>query len=409
VSGGAAPVRHGDRETRHSVVRVLAVVLAAALGFVLVFAQSFTGSVSASIDSTDITELVTRTPEAPPVDDEQGEPVNILLMGSDVRSGGNGDIGGHVAEGMRNDTTIIAHISGDRSRIDLVSIPRDLQVPISDCTLFDGTVVPGWTDDFNVAFSNGGQQGDPAEAAACVINTIHDVFDLRIDHYAVVDFEGFIDMVDALGGVPMCIPERIVSSKALLELDAGPQVLDGETALAYARLRTAEVGDVSGSDLQRISRQQQLLSQTFRAAMSKNLLTDAAALTQFVRAGAESLSTDEDLASPSFMVGLAYSLRGIRADDLTFETIPWQYTEDFLNVEMTEDAEIMLDDLRNDRPLSVGAEGDASSEWDDGLADDATEPTPDPSSTAGSGSAEPNGADATATPATVDELLDLCR
>jgi len=398
-------VRHSGRETRHSVARVLAVVVSAVLGFVIVFAQSFTGSVSASIEATDITSLVTKTPEAPPVDSDAGEPLNILLMGSDVRTGENADIGGDVAEGMRNDTTIIAHISGDRSRIDLVSIPRDLQVPISECTLFDGTVVPGWTDDFNVAFSNGGQQGNAAEAAACVINTIHDVFDLRVDHYAVVDFVGFIDMVDALGGVPMCIPERIVSSKAQLELDAGPQVLDGETALAYARLRTAEVGDVSGSDLQRISRQQQLLEATFRAALSKNLLTDAAALTQFVKAGAESLSTDEELASPTYLIGLAYSLRGIGADDLTFETIPWRYTEDFLNVEMTEDAEVMLDDLRNDRPLSVSAEGDASSEWDDGRADDATD---DPSASPDDGSDDESSVDASAVPETIDEILQEC-
>lgn len=391
-------VRHGGRETSHPVLRAMGVVAAAVLGFGLVFVQTLTGSVSASIDSKDITSLVTSTPEAP-TDFEDGEPVNILLMGSDVRDGANGEIGGEVAEGMRNDTTIIAHVSGDRSRVDLVSIPRDLQVPISDCRLFDGTPVKGWTGDFNIAFFNGGVNGDASEAAACVINTIHDVFDVRIDHYAVVDFTGFIEMVDALGGVPMCIPERIVSEKAHLELDAGPQVLTGEEALAFARLRTAEVGDVSGSDLQRIERQQTLLMQTMRTALAKNLLTDAPELTAFVRAGAESLTMDESLADVPSMVGLAYSLRGISADDLTFETIPWQYTEDRLNVEMTEDAQALLDDLRHDRPLSVEAEGDATSEWDDGLAT----ATPEPVQSATSAPAATSSGDA------AQQVLELCR
>lgn len=383
MARGSAPVRHGAHETTHPFLRVLGLVVAAALGFAIVFAQQLTGSVAASIETADVSELVSSTPEPPPAQ-SGGEPLNILLMGSDQRDGNNRDIGGSDAGGMRNDTTIIAHVSGDRSRIDLVSIPRDLQVAVPDCELFDGTVVRGWTGDFNVAFFNGGQHGNPAEAAACVINTIHDTFDIRIDHYAVVDFTGFIDMIDALGGVPMCVPERIVSSKARLDLQPGLQTLDGETALAFARLRTAEVGDVSGSDLQRIARQQDLLEQTARQALSKNLLTDAVALTSFVRAGAESLTTDEDLGSVPFMVGLAVSMRGLRGDDLTFATVPWRYTEDFLNVEMTDDAEVMFDDLRNDRPLSVRAEGDASSRWDDGTVD---------ADEANTGDGEPSGTD----------------
>ncbi|GIG55383.1 LCP family protein [Demequina activiva] len=403
MTRGAAPVRHGSRARSQSIGRILAVAVAAALGFAIVFAQSLASSVSASITAADIDSLVSTSPDTP-VEHTDGQPLNLLLMGSDVRTGENGDIGGRVADGMRNDTTIIVHLSGDRERAQIVSIPRDLQVEISDCTLYDGTRVGGGYGDFNVAFSNGGSGGDAAEAAACVINTVHDQFDLRIDHFAVVDFTGFIDMVDALGGIPMCVPERIVSSKAHLDLEPGPQVFDGVTALNYARLRTAEVGDVSGSDLQRIQRQQQLLEQTVRTARSQNLFADAAAVTRFVRAGAESLTTDDELGSLSYLGALAYDLRGLRPEDLTFATIPWEYTDDRLNVVMTADAELMLDDLRHDRPLSVAAQGDSTSEWDDGLA----EPTEEATATPAPDAASDDAADA-GEPESVEDILALCR
>ena len=406
----AARMRHGSRDRTHPIGRVLAVAVAAVLGFGLVFAQAFTGSLTASITTADIDTLVTATPDAPTDGDEiEGEPLNILLLGSDVRDGENGAIGGRNAPGMRSDAAIIAHLSGDRSRVQLVSIPRDLQVEISDCTLFDGTTVEGDYGDFNAAFANGGRGGHPAEAAACTINTIHDVLDVRIDHFAVVDFTGYIEMVNALGGVPMCVPQRIVSADAGLDVEAGPQVFDGRTALAWARLRKAEVGDVSGSDLQRIQRQQELLEQTMRTATSKNLFTDAATLTQFLRAGAESLTTDERLGSLTFMADLALDLRGLSADDLTFATIPWEYTEDRLNVVMTEDAEVMLDDLRHDRPLSVEAEGDATSEWEGGSVDAAPSAPADGSEESTQGEGDEAGEDTpTAAPETVEDILAAC-
>src|SRR5690606_31762275 len=236
----------------------------------------------------------------------------------------------------------------------------DLEVDIADCKLFDGTELPGWRGKFNAAFYSGGRAGDVAEAAACTINTVHDMTDIRIDHWAVIDFEGFARMVDALGGIPMCVPERVVSTKANLALEPGPQVLDGADALGWARLRTAEEGNVSGSDLQRINRQHELLSQTMKTARAKNLFTDAGELTSFLRAGAESLTTDQELGDMDFMIRLAYGLRGLTSDDLHFTTVPWEYSEDRNDVYLTDAAPQMFDDIRHDRPLSVEPEGDST-------------------------------------------------
>ncbi|SEJ20536.1 LCP family protein [Demequina mangrovi] len=373
----------------------------ALLGYVLVYG----GTVVDQLDSTlaanaeDVDTLVGDRPERP-TDQEAGEALNILVMGSDTREGDNQAVGGGAVSGMRNDTTMIVHVAADRSRVEAVSIPRDLQVEIPECTYKDGSTIAATSGDFNIAFSNGGLRGDAAEAAACTIRTVEQLTGIYIDHYAVVDFDGFISMVDALGGVPMCIAEPIVSEKAHLELEAGPQVFDGETALAYARLRTAEEGDVSGSDLQRITRQQQLLEQIAATVFSKNLLTQTDEVTQFLRAVAESLTMDEQMASTTYLVGLLYSLRGLGLDDIVFHTPPWQYTADSLNVELLPEAEEMWDDIRNDRPISVTAEGDASSAWDDGKKDD-EESTSEPSS-----SAKSSGSPSASTTA---DLLDECR
>ncbi|WP_062312027.1 LCP family protein [Demequina rhizosphaerae] len=403
VDTGVVQPRHAHARRWRRPLRYAVLVLCAAVGFVLVFAATVVGEVDRTLGSNarDVDDLIGDRPDQP-TDEDAGEALTILLMGSDVRTGTNGTVGGGAdIGGMRNDTTMLMHISADRTRIEVVSIPRDAQVEIPECTYSDGSTIAGGYGDFNVAFSNGGARGDAGEAAACTIKTVEQMSDVRIDHYAVVDFQGFIDMVDALGGVPMCIPERIVSDKAHLELDAGPQVLDGETALAYARLRTAEEGDVSGSDLQRITRQQQLLEQVAATVFSKNLLTDTDELTRFLRAAAESLTMDPGLADTSYLVGLAYSVRNLTTDDIQFVTVPWAYTDDLLNVEIQPEADDLWDDIRNDRAISVTTTGDASSAWDDGKKKDTDSSSPVPSSSAKS-------SDSTSD-TTTEDLLQECR
>lgn len=357
--------RHAARTPSRSWVSVLVNLLAAATGFALGWVGALTLLLTTTLNSEDVGDLVTAIPQAtvaPPAG--TGEPVRILIMGSDDRSGENRDIGGSDALGMRSDATMLVQVSGDRSRIDVVSIPRDLQVDIPTCTLFDGTEVPGGRGNLNAAFANGARQGNTAEAAACTINTVHDLIGVPIDHWVVVDFAVFITMVDALGGIPMDVPQRVVSTDARLDLEAGPQTLNGAQALGYARLRTAEVGDVSGSDMQRITRQQQLVESLLSTARSKNLLTDADELTSFVRAAANAVTTDSELARLDTAISLASTVAQVPSGNLTTTSVPWTYTPDRLRVELHDDAQTFFSDLRADRPLSVTAEHDHTSTWD---------------------------------------------
>lgn len=380
----SAPVRHRTHRGTLTALRVGSTAVAAVTGFALVSVAALASHLQGSIDAREVAGIVDRIGEtAGPIDPDAGRALDILLIGTDVRAGANGDIGGHDAQGMRSDTTMLLHVSADRTRAEIVSIPRDAQVDIADCTLFDGTEIPGGHGDFNVAFSNGGRQGDAAEAAACTINTVQQLTGISIEHFAVLDFIGFERMIDALGGVEMCIPTDISSRKAGLTLTAGRQTLTGAEALGFARLRTAEVGDVSGSDLQRIERQQELVGAIADALLDQNLLTDAGAITQFLKSVTGSLTTDEELGSIDYLTGLAWSLRDLRGDDIVFATVPWEYTADFLNVELLPEAESMWQQLRDDEPLTVDAAGDASSTWNDD-----TIPPTDPESTQDSGNSD---------------------
>lgn len=349
--------RHGTTAPRHRVITGIVWATAAIAGFAVAYAGTNFYLLQNSISTQDVASLYNPNPDAtggagdgPPKDGAAGYDVNILLMGSDVRDGENGEIGGVVA-GMRSDTVIVMHISADRERVDFMSIPRDSRVRVSDCTMFDGSTVRGWTGKFNIAFANGGKNGNAAEAAACTMQTVTDLTGIKLDHYAVVDFAGFEDMIDAIDGVPMCIPNDISSKKAKLYLDAGPQVLDGETALAYARARTG-AGLPEGTDLRRIDRQQELLMNVMRKALGMNLLTDVGGMTQFVKSGAEALTMDPQLGDLTYLLGLGYSLRGLDTNNITFATVPWAYAGDGQgDVVWTTDADAMFASLVSDTPI----------------------------------------------------------
>ncbi len=316
-------VRHATNTRTHRVLRGFAWTLAAVAGFGLVFAQTYKTKLEAEFVTEDITPLLgPDRPAAPknPVDGASGVPVNILLMGSDDRSGENGAIGGDEA-GKRNDTTLIMHISADRSRVDVVSIPRDTVVRISDCDRSDGTSQRGWTGLFNIAFANGAENGSNADGAACTIKTVESLTDIFIDHFVVVDFVGFRDMVDAVGGVPMCIPNAVRDDFSGTNLAAGPQVLNGSQALAFARMRHGN--GLSGSDLDRIDRQQELLKNLASKVLSAEMLYRPQDLTNFVKAVAGSMTMDEGFGDFDTLTGLAFSMRGINPNtDITFATAP---------------------------------------------------------------------------------------
>ncbi|WP_432510177.1 LCP family protein [Kineococcus sp. SYSU DK001] len=289
--------------------------------------------------------------------------VNILVMGSDTRElsdGTGGEYGGADADpGARSDTTVLVHLAANRQSATLVSIPRDSMVQIPSCPLEDGTTTKAHTGQFNAAFSEGG--------AACTIRTVQSLTKVPIDHYVVVDFSGFRSMVDALGGVTICTPEDIDSEKANLHLAAGThEDVDGETALAYARVRYG-LGD--GSDLSRIDRQQALMSSMVQKVTSSAILTRPDRLYSFLDAATKSVTTDTELASLSQIASLAQSLQKMPADGVQFVTVPTEpYPANEARVQWTAAADALWERIRTDTAGPAPATPSATATTDPGTS-----------------------------------------
>lgn len=338
-------------------MRGISLVLAGTFAFIATGAGAVIYKFQNNIESIDISDRLAAVeglpaaPTADPEDPKAGLPVNILLMGSDDRSGENATIGGD-AGGMRSDTTIVMHISADRSRVELVSIPRDSLVDIPSCEMTDGTMTKPRSDVmFNSAFALGWDTGgDIASAATCAMVTVMSLTDVYLDGFVVVDFAGFQSMIDAIGGVPMCIPEAIVAPEAGLNLQAGQQTLNGEQALGLARARKGT--GLNGSDLTRITRQQELLGATAKALLDQNLLTDAPGLLQFLNAATSSLKASQNFASLQNLSGLALSLRGLDAAGINFLTVPVaDAPSDKNRVVWTSAADTIWENMAADRPI----------------------------------------------------------
>ncbi len=349
-------MRHARSARRHPVRFVVALALVGVLSFAGTGAATAYLRLQGNIDSADVDDLLGEDrPEAAaapdPNDPNQGTALNILVMGTDTRDGieemeGDGEAGQH------SDTTIVVHVSADRQRVEMVSIPRDSLVEIPSCTRSDGSTSYAQSNAmFNSAFTIGSQSGETTDAAACTIRTVEQNTGVRIDEFVVVDMAGFIDMVDALGGIPICLPEPIDSPKANnLVLEAGQQTLDGSTALNYARARTGE--GLDGSDTGRITRQQRLIAATANSVLSKNLLTDVPELVRFLNAVTRSLTVSDGISSIPDLSGLAFSLRNVPSGIITFMTIPFGAAPSDPNrVVWTPEAADVWARIAEDRPL----------------------------------------------------------
>ena len=345
--------RHVRKFRSSRAFRAVTMSLLAVFTFVGVGLVSATVRLGSNVTAKPIVQLLGNSRPSKmsnPDDPSAGNALNIVLLGSDDR--GDGDIVDDGAEGMRADTTMVMHISSDRTRVELVSIPRDSFVDIPSCIMSNDQVSAPSRQRFNAAFSIGWSQGGDIEsAAACAITTIESLTNVYIDGYAVVDFGGFKNMVNALGGVPICVPNDMYAPKAQLDLKAGFQTLNGDQALGFARARTGKgVGD--GSDTNRIGRQQELMSAISSHVFKQNLLTDLPKLYSFLDAATSSITADPTLANVKNLSGLAFSLRNIKSNKIAFLTVPWVPNPANANeVIWTDMAPQIWHNMANDIPL----------------------------------------------------------
>ncbi|MFF5437441.1 LCP family protein [Streptomyces achromogenes] len=281
---------------------------------------------------------------------------NILVLGSDTRAGTNKKLGGGTDDGSaRSDTAMIVHVYEGHKRASVVSIPRDTLVDRPECTDTKGTAHPAATAVmFNEAYSTGG--------AACAVKTVESITGIRMDHYLEVDFQGFQQLIDDLGGVRITTTKDIHDKQSHLDLKAGPHTLDGEQALGLVRTRHG-VGD--GSDLGRIQLQQAFIKALIDQVKHVGVFTNPKKLYDLADTATKAVTTDSDLGSVNSLIDFAGGLKGISSSHMKMVTMPVQYDPANPNRVLldTAKAQLVWNALRNDQDIPKAAtEGTATGE-----------------------------------------------
>ncbi len=350
---------------KHRVIKAVAISLAVVLVVVLTggffvyrhLNNNITGiDIADALGSDRPTEMKKSTPK---------KPLNILLLGSDTREGQTGHIGGDTP-GL-SDTTILLHISGDRKLAYGVSLPRDAMVERPECARKDkqGTD-PGGLSMFNAAYAVGGP--------ACTIKTVEKLTDIRINHFVVIDFNGFRKMVDALGGVEVCVPKEVNDETGHIYLPAGTYDVKGQKALDYVRVRHS-ISD--NGDIGRMKRQQTFLASMANKAVSAGTLANPVRLVRFLDAATKSLTTDTGLSSLNKLGGLAKSLKGVGLDQIQFLTVPFEpYPPDHNRLQWAPGADRLWYRIRNDMPINKRFAGDVTTAAKDGNPSGSASPKP---------------------------------
>ncbi|MFG3101517.1 LCP family protein [Streptomyces sp. NPDC048182] len=338
---GSGPKRRRRRRLRLAGVAGVVVLAGAAAAGWAVYAK-LEGNITA--DEAAAAELARYDKERPTALVHGAQ--NVLLIGSDSRAGEGNARYGRDSGTERSDTTILLHLAAGRDSATAVSLPRDLMVAVPGCRRPDGSRTTPGLAMFNHAFEVGG--------SACTVRTVEKLTGVRVDHYAVVDFAGFKEMVDAVDGVRVCLREPVDDKAAKLRLPAGRVTLDGEQALGYVRARKS-LGD--GSDTDRMERQQRFLGALVGKVSGNGVLLNPVKLYPVLDAATSSLTTDPGLASLRSLYNLVRGLRDIPTEQVRFLTVPREAYPGNPNRDrlVQPDAERLFARLRTDAPVSVSA------------------------------------------------------
>lgn len=231
-----------------------------------------------------------------PAEGGSNAPVNVLLLGTDTRASGASLL---TDLGSRADTIMLMHIPGDRESVQLMSFMRDLWVEI-----------PGHGHaKINAALAYGG--------VPLMVQTIEGIVDQRIDHVAIIDFDGFQGLTDALGGVSVNNDIAFTARNGGHSFDEGQITLEGEEALAFVRERYA----FADGDYQRVRNQRAYLSGLMDRLLSREVLTNPLTVNELASTMAPHMATTDTL-GPRVILNLGPSLAGLGSSDVNTFTIP---------------------------------------------------------------------------------------
>ncbi|WP_326582334.1 LCP family protein [Streptomyces sp. NBC_00487] len=244
--------------------------------------------------------------------------INLVVIGTDKRTGEGNEKYGDSGSVGHADTTILLHVSKDRTNATAMSIPRDMIVDIPDCptTQEDGSEknIAGTQ---NVRFNT--SLGQDGRTPSCTMRTVEELTGIKPDHFMVADFNAVKTLSTAIGGVEVCLAKPINDEKSKLNLPAGEHTIEGEQALAFLRTRYS-VG--LGSDLSRIELQQQFLSSMIRQMKSKDTLTDPTKVLSLAEAATDALSVDSGITDIKKLASLGQEVGKVKTKNISFTTVP---------------------------------------------------------------------------------------
>lgn len=348
--------RHGALKSPNPFVQVLTIlgamvaVVAISAGAVGAFAvwdaaRSVTDN-SVALEGDDVAQL-------PPTIGEIEGGVNMLIAGTDSCEGQDLALFprcGIDDDGLeRNDVTMLLHISDEPRRVTVVSFPRDMIVPIPSCP--DGEGGRHSAMSAQMINSSYGYGGLP-----CTVLTVEELTGIDIQFAASIRWTGVINMSDAIGGVDVCVSEDISDRHTGLSLDAGTHTLQGAEALQFLRIRHG-IGD--GSDLARISNQQQFMGSMVRKLQSDAVLANPQALfniatTAIQQVNNQQLQLSESLASPTRMVQIAMAVKDVPFEEINFIQYPTTYSDDGVRVlPVTSTADVLFEALAENKPIRL--------------------------------------------------------
>jgi LCP family protein required for cell wall assembly len=302
AAASVPPVRHSRSKrpvARRSVLGVIGIVLS-----VLLVSG---GSVAAIAvwDLKNSAKTVALGDKIPSIDAIEGG-FNVMIVGSDTRNGQSNNYGPNPGSTL-NDVNMVIHVSKDHKNVTVVSIPRDMVVPIAECDGGGG----GWTGPINAVLSDGG--------LPCVVKTVEELTGLKSPYAGLVTFDAVVGLSKVVGGVRVCVNAPIDDPYTGLHLSAGTHVLKGLSALQYLRTRHG-VGD--GSDLGRISNQQVFLSSLMRKIKSEGVLTNPITLYSMAKVMVSNMTLSTSLDSPDVLVSMAMALKKIDLKNIVFVQYP---------------------------------------------------------------------------------------
>lgn len=292
-------------------ISVLLVSTLAVAGFVVADIANRVGSGAVALEGA---------PEvAPPALGEYpaDQAFNILILGTDECGDVSTQLLGarcaEADEGSRNDVNLLVHVSAAPRNVTVVSLPRDLMVPVPQCTRDDGTTASAMSRaSLNTVFEYAG--------VSCVAKTVTELSGIPIEFAAKISFDGVMAVTDAIGGVEVCIAGNgIRDPQAGIDWPAGTRTVSGAEALAFLRTRHG-VGDES--DLARISNQQQYMSRLARQILSADTLTDVPKVLRLAGTVADNIVPSESLSNPLTLAQLALALKDVRFEDFAFVQYP---------------------------------------------------------------------------------------